>query len=347
MKSTPHPEGFENEEELEEFMSRPSPILVEEMSQLEGDLILLGVGGKMGPTLARLAKRALVEAGKTNTVIGVSRFSNPSHRETLGHHGVDTIPCDLLNPEEVATLPKSPNVIFLVGMKFGTTGGEAKTWAVNTVSPANVARHYKDSRIVALSTGNVYPLTDIASGGPKETDPTGPIGEYAQSALARERVFQYFSEELGIPLAIIRLNYAIDLRYGVLLDIAQKVKEGTPIDLSMGHANVIWQGDANERILRSLKHCDTPPEVINLTGKEVLSVRELAVVFGGLLGKAPLFVGEESPTALLSDAAKSITLFGETETTVDRMMDWIANWVEQGGETLGKPTHFETRDGKF
>ncbi|MCA9436849.1 MAG: NAD(P)-dependent oxidoreductase [Candidatus Omnitrophica bacterium] len=347
MNPLPAPNRFENEEELEEFMTRPSAGLIEDLSKMEGDLILLGVGGKMGPTLARLAKRALLEAGNSNRVIGVSRFSNPAHRETLEQFEVETISCDLLDPDAVHQLPDAPNVIFLVGMKFGTTGSEAKTWAVNTITPSNMARRYEQSRIVALSTGNVYPLTEVSSGGPTERDLVGPVGEYAQSALARERVFQYFSEENGIPMAIIRLNYAIDVRYGVLLDIGKKVLAGHPIDLTMGYANVIWQGDANKRILRSLRHCASPPEVINLTGTQAISVREAAVEFGRRMEQSPIFVGEESESALLSNASKYAKLFGEPETRVDRMIGWIAEWLKQGGETLDKPTHFETRDGKF
>ncbi len=347
MNLTEIPDRFNDSEELEEFMTRPTPALVQAMLRVDGDVMVLGVGGKMGPTLARLAKRAMDEAQIDNRVIGVSRFSNPDHQRQLERFGVETIPCDLLNPEEVGALPQVPNIIFLVGMKFGTTGGEAQTWAINTITPANVCRHFKQSRIVALSTGNVYPLTPVDSGGPNETDPVGPIGEYAQSALARERVFEYFSVANGIPMTVVRLNYAIDLRYGVLLDLAQKGKQQSKIDLSMGFANVIWQGDANERILRCLEHCASPPEVLNLTGDEVLSVRNLAEKIGERLGVAPVFVGDEATNALLSDASKSREWFGNPNVTIDRMIEWVVCWIEHGGETFGKLTHFEVRDGKF
>ena len=347
MASAFTPDRFIDEQELEEFMSRPSKDLLEDLSRIEGDILILGVGGKMGPTLARLAKRALVETGRKNRVIGVSRFTNPNHRKELEGHGVETISADLLDPDQVRELPNVSNVIYLVGMKFGTTGAESKTWAVNTITPTNVCRHFNCTRIVALSTGNVYPLTTVHSSGPTEADPVGPIGEYAQSALARERLFQYFSEEKGIPISILRLNYAIDVRYGVLVDIAQKVRQGLPIDLSMGFANVIWQGDANERILRSLHHCAKPAEVLNLTGSDIVSIRELAINFAERFKTSPVLIGEESGTALLSNPAKSEKRWGKPRVALDQMVDWVSRWVEMGGSTLGKPTHFEARDGKF
>ena len=341
------PQRFSSEEELEEFLSRPSKVLIETLSQMEGDLMVLGVGGKMGPTLARQAKRAFAESGKANRVFGVSRFSQPDQRTRLEDQGIETISCDLLNPEEVGQLPRAPNLVFLVGTKFGTTGGEARTWAINTLTPSNVCRHFSDSRIVALSTGNVYPLTRVDGGGPRETDPVGPLGEYAQSALGRERVFEFFSSEKGIPVVLVRLNYAIDLRYGVLVDIAQKILNREPIDLTMGYLNLIWQGEANERILRSFCHCSSPPEKLNLTGAEVLSLRNLAEQMGRSLNLSPSFHGREAPTALLSNAGKSIEWFGPPQISVDRMIDWTADWVRNGGLLLEKPTHFETRDGRF
>lgn len=338
---------FATETKLEDFMTEPSRGLVVDLEQVEGDLMILGVGGKMGPTLARLAKRAFEASNSDRRVIAVSRFSNSDHRQFLEEVGVETIACDLMDPGATNRLPDCPNIVYLVGMKFGTTGGEAKTWAINTIPPANVCRRFPDSRIVALSTGNVYPFTAVESGGPKETDPVDPVGEYAQSALARERVFQFFSEENDTRMAIVRLNYAIDLRYGVLVDLAEKILHGNPIDLSMGYVNIIWQGDANDRILRMLARCSSPPEVLNLTGGETLSVRNLAIRLGERMGKPAIFSGEEADRALLSNAAKSVDWFGPPRVGVDSMIDWVADWLQSGHPTLGKPTHFETRDGRF
>lgn len=347
MGTNPTPREFATEKDLEDFMTEPSCELVEDLERVEGDLMILGVGGKMGPTLARLAKRAFGASNPNRRVIAVSRFSNPDHRRSLESVEVETIACDLMDPEATNRLPDCPNIVYLVGMKFGTTGGEAKTWAINTIPPANVCRRFPKSRIVALSTGNVYPFTAVESGGPKESDPVGPVGEYAQSALARERVFQFFSEENETPMAIIRLNYAIDLRYGVLVDLAEKILHGNPIDLSMGHVNLIWQGDANERILRMLVRGASPPAVLNLTGAETLSVRTLAARLGERLSRPAVFAGEEADRALLSNAAKSLEWFGPPRVGVEPMIDWVANWLQSGRPTLGKPTHFETRDGRF
>ena len=280
-------------------------------------------------------------------MIGVARFSNPAMREALQQAGIETIACDLLNPHEIQQLPEVENVMYMIGMKFGSTGREAETWAINAYIPAIVTQKFKKSRIVLFSSGNVYPLTPVKFGGSKEYDPTGPIGEYAQSALARERIFEYFCRQHQTPGVTIRLNYAIDLRYGVLLDVAQKVFSGQTIHLSMGHANVIWQGDANDMALRCFALAQTPPLMLNMTGPETVSIRRLAERFGALFDKAPMFAGEESETALLSNAGESFQLLGYPAVTLEQMIGWVAHWVKISGPTLAKPTHFETRTGKF
>lgn len=344
---TDFPTTIDSVSQIEEVMTTPSPELVESMKRLKGDLLILGVAGKMGPTMAVLAKRALAEAGNPARVIGVARFSRGDLRERLESAGVTTLTADLLAPDALASLPDAPNVVYLVGQKFGSTGNEPLTWAMNVYLPGRVADRYRDSRIVSLSTGNVYAFSPVDSRGPDEETPVGPVGEYAQSCLGRERMFQYFSGLHGTPGVIVRLNYAIDLRYGVLLDIATKVHGGVPVDVTMGHANVIWQGDANEAVLRGLEHAASPPMILNLTGPEVLSVRELAIGFGQRLGRDPVLTGSEAPNALLSNAGKYVRLMGPPRVPVERMMDWIAHWVSRGGETLSKPTHFEARDGRF
>ncbi len=344
---SPLPDRIETESELDDVLTTPTPEVVDAMARLDGDLIILGVAGKMGPTLARLARRAIDEAGASARVIGVARFSSPSARRQLDAAGVETIAADLLEPAALAALPDAPNVIHLAARKFGSTGDEPLTWAMNTYLPARVAERYQNARIVALSTGNVYPLTPIESAGPTEDDPVAPVGEYGQSCIGRERLFEYFSRRHATPVALIRLNYAIDLRYGVLLDIAANVRGRRPIDLAMGRVNVIWQGDANAAILRCLAHAASPPFVLNLTGPEVLSVKGIAQEFACRLDAEPVFSGTEAPTALLSNAAKCIRLLGPPRVPVRRMIDWIAHWVRIGGPTLDKPTHFETRDGRF
>lgn len=338
---------IENSEQLEEVMSRPTPEVVEAMGEIAGDLLILGVGGKMGPTLAKLAKRAIDESGSSKRVIGVSRFSTPDLQADLNQAGIETIPCDLLNETELQGLPEVPNVIFMAGRKFGSTGNEPLTWAMNTYLPGRVAEKYRNSRIVVFSTGNVYPLTPISHGGATETNPVAPIGEYAQSCLGRERVFEHASNQFGTPLAILRLNYAIDLRYGILLDIAEKVYHEKPVDVTMGAVNVIWQGDANAVVLRTLLHCQSPPMLLNLTGPEIVSIRWLATRFGEIFGKSLVFEGIEADTALLNNAARCHQLFGYPRISLEQMVQWVAHWVEIGEMTLGKPTKFEVRDGKF
>ena len=338
---------IDTEEELEERLSRLTEADVAAMAALEGDLLIVGVSGKMGPSLARLAKRACEQAGIDKKILGVARFSQPGAREFFETHGIETRVCDLLDRADLANVPDYPNVLFMAGQKFGTSGNQPLTWATNTYLPALVAERFRDSRIVVFSTGNVYPLTPAAAGGPREGDATGPVGEYAQSALGRERMFEYFSARHQTPVAILRLNYAIDLRYGVLRDVAEKVFARRPIDLTMGHANVIWQRDANSVALRAFAHCSCPPFILNLTGAETVSVRSLAEQFGKIWGVEPVFEGTESETALLSDASRCREMFGLPEVSLDEMVAWTAHWVGRGGRSLGKPTHFESRSGDF
>ena len=333
-----------NEQELDELLSRPSDADIAAMAAMDGDLLILGVSGKMGPTLAIRARRA-APSGKR--IIGVSRFSNEAARATLEAAGVETIAADLLDEGALESLPDAANVLFMTGRKFGSTGDEGLTWAMNAFMPALAAARFRHSRIVAFSSGNIYPLTPVTSGGATETCGLSPVGEYAQSALGRERMLQYFSARYGTPMVILRLNYAIDLRYGVLLDIGTKVFEREPVDLTMGNANVIWQGDANSVALRSFAHASSPPLVLNLTGPETISVRDVASRFGRHFGIEPTFTGTESASALLNNAARCHRLFGYPSVTPDEMIEWIARWIGMGGSTLGKPTHFETRDGKY
>jgi nucleoside-diphosphate-sugar epimerase len=338
------PDVISTEEELDELLSRPTPGVAEELARLEGDLVILGVGGKMGPTLARMARRAL---DPKRAVIGVARFSDARAREALEKAGVRAVACDLLDQDAVLRLPDAGAVVFMAGMKFGTSGAASATWATNAVLPGYVAERYPKLPTVVFSSGNVYPLVPVASGGATEDTPPGPVGEYAMSALARERVFEHFSRRDGTAMTIYRLNYAVELRYGTLVDIAQKVWAGTTIDLRMGHLNAIWQGDANAIALRSFGLAASPPALLNVTGPEVLSVRNVAGRFGELLGKKPRLEGNEQPTALLNNAAFCAKRFGPPAISTDTVIRWIARWVKSGGRTLGKPTHFETRDGKF
>lgn len=333
--------------ELEDCLSTPSDADIDAMSSLDGDILILGAAGKMGPSLCRLARRAIAQAGISKRVIAVARFSDPRVRADLEDSCVETIASDLLQFGSLARLPEVKNVIFMAARKFGTSGSEHLTWAMNTFLPGLVAERFRDSHIVAFSTGNVYPLQPFASGGATESTPVAPIGEYAQSALGRERMFEYGSATWDTPVTILRLNYAVELRYGVLVDIGVKVFNRLPIDLRMGYANVIWQRDANSACLRSFAHCQSPPLVLNLTGPKTLSVRAIAREFGKRFGVDPVFTGEESGDALLSDAAKAHALLGRPSIAPDQMMDWIAHWIANNGVLLNRPTHFEVQDGKF
>lgn len=334
-------------EHLEDLLSTPTPGVIEALGRLDGDVLVLGVGGKMGPTLARMARRALDVAGKKRDVIGVARFSEPGSEERLRQFGVQTIRADLLDPAQLARLPEAPLVVFMAGLKFGTTGREPWTWAVNTFSPGLVGLRYRTSRIVAFSTGNVYGPILVDQGGSRESDPLDPRGEYAMSCLGRERIFEYVSCMHGTPVVLFRLNYAVELRYGVLVDLARKVQAREPIDLTTGMVNVIWQADANAQALQALDHAASPPLVLNVTGPEQLRVREVAERFGELLGISPIFQGTESPESLLSDASKAQALFGPPRVGVDQLIAWVADWLQKGGPVLEKPTRFEAADGRF
>lgn len=301
----------------------------------------------MGPSLARLAVNAIRQAGLNKKVIGVSRFSNKELRRELEEAGVEIISADLSDDKTLQALPETQNILYMAGNKFGTTGNEHFTWMMNAYLPGRVAERFRNSRMVVFSTGNVYPFTPVSQGGATERTSPNANGEYGQSCLGRERVFEHFSHKNGTPTFIYRLNYAIDLRYGVLLELARSVREGLPIDITMGHANVIWQGDANEIALRALLRCSSPPNVMNITGPETLSLRWAANEFGRKLGIEPIFTGAEAPTALLSNAAKAAATFGYPRVSLAEMIDWIGDWVGQGGETWNKPTHFQEREGKY
>ncbi|MGC3969371.1 MAG: NAD(P)-dependent oxidoreductase [Pirellulales bacterium] len=341
------PEQIADEEQLDELLSRPTPEVVAALGRIDGDVVLLGVGGKMGPTLARMAVRASREAGVKRRVIGVSRFSDPKAEQQLQAWGVETIRADLLEPDQVAKLPDAPNVIAMSALKFGSTGRKALTWGMNVYVPTLVCRRYAASRIVAFSTGNVYPLSDVRLGGSRETDPVGPVGEYAMSTLGRERMYEYFAEAAGTPTTIVRLNYACELRYGVIADMARRVQCGEPVDLRMSCVNAVWQGDANAAVLQSLECCASPAFTFNLAGPETLSVRRLCEELGDALGTTPQFVGEEARDALLSNGGLGHRLFGYPRVPISRVVAWTAKWVRRGGRSLDKPTHFETRDGSY
>jgi nucleoside-diphosphate-sugar epimerase len=336
---------FATEAELEDALSEPTPQVIDALARHPGDIVFLGAAGKMGPSLARMAKRASDAAGTKRRVVAVSRFSSGGE-DAFTAHGVEAVRCDLLNEAEVAKLPDAPNVVYMPGRKFGSTGDESTTWAINCYLPSIVCKRYATSRVVAFSTGNVYAFTRPDSGGPTEDTPLAPVGEYGMSALGRERMFGYFSRTLGVPVAVIRLNYAVDLRYGVLVDIARKVKDGEPIDLAMGYFNAIWQGDANAMTLRAFDHCAVPPRAFNVTGP-LVSIRTAAERFGQLFGVAPRFTGSEADTALISNPAVGIAALGPLRVSTDELVKWVADWLLRGGRLLAKPTHFEARDGKF
>jgi nucleoside-diphosphate-sugar epimerase len=342
------PEKIATLEELEECLSRPDERTLEALRSSEGDFLVLGAAGKMGPTLSLMLKRGLEACGLKRRLWAVSRFSEAGSADFFRRHAIETIASDLLEPGALDKLPEAANVFYLAGRKFGTHGAEHLTWAMNAHLPGLVSARFRHSRQVALSTGCVYPMVSVEGPGSREADPVLPPGEYAQSCLARERLFEYHSREKGSPVCLVRLNYAIDLRYGVLLDIAKKVHAGQTVDLSTGWVNVIWQGDANARIVQALRLCQRPPMILNVTGPDKLPVRWLAEEFGRRLGQEPKFTGAPSATAWLSDASLSFDLLGGRPSVgIDRMLDWVAHWVSAGGADLGKPTHFESREAKF
>ncbi len=334
-------------EEILNSYLKPSRKLINDIAKIKGDILILGAGGKMGPDMAKLAVTAIKEANVTKKVIAVSRFSDPEVLNDLRNHGVDIIKADLLDESDLNRLPDTSNVIYLAGHKFGTTGNESYTWAMNTFLPGLVAEKFKSSNIVVFSSGNIYPLARITSGGVTEDMPPSPVGEYAQSCLGRERIFQYFSKKNNTPVFIYRLNYANDVTYGVLLEVAKAVFEEREIDLEMGNVNVVWQGDANEIAIRALLHCTVPGNTVNVTGPETISIRWLAHEFTKIFYKTARFTGEESQHALLSNAAECFKLFGYPNVTLKQMIEIIGKWVMEGGKMKEKPTHFQERNGKF
>lgn len=334
---------YTDERGLEDLLSEPVAATREMLAQIAGDVTILGAGGKMGPTLAMMVKKAAPQ----KTVHAVSRFSDKGVRDRIAQAGVEIVEADLLDESVYPALPETPNVLYLAGMKFGATGNQPLTWAMNAYVPMLVARRYRRSRIVALSTGNVYSFVDPGSGGAREDDISGPVGEYAQSCLARERIFQYFSEQQGTPVTLIRLNYANEPRYGILVDLTRKILQGEPIDLTMGAVNLIWQGDANNYVIQALRIAASPPAVLNVTGPQTLAVRDLAERIGRLLGEEPRFVSQEAATALLSNASRCIGHFGPPPTSLDAMIASVVAWVAAGRPVLGKPTKYDVRDGRF
>ena len=341
------PEYIHTEAELDALMTRPTAALTAFVRTLRGPLVVLGAGGKMGPSLCVQARRAAEDAGHDLEVVAVSRFTNPAVRAWLGTNGVQTLACDLMDRTALDALPDAENVIYLVGLKFGTQHDPARTWAVNTLIPAFVAERYARARIVALSTGNVYPMTPVVAGGSVETDALTPLGEYANACVARERIFGFYAERHGTPVVLIRLNYAIDLRYGVLVDITQKVRDRRPVDVTMGYLNCIWQGDANAMIVRALALAASPAKPLNLTGPACLAVRDLALRLGVLLDRPVEIEGTEADTALLSNPAAACAALGMPPTPLDTMLRWTAHWIKHDGATLNKPAHFDVQDGKY
>jgi hypothetical protein len=342
-----YPDKITGESQLEILLSNPGEKVIEMISRIDGDIMFLGIGGKIGPTLALMAKRACEKAGVKKRIIGVSLFESEEQRQKLEKSGIETIHGNLLDMDFIKSLPVMKNVYFLAGMKFGSLDNLALTWAVNSFLPALVAEHFNQSRIVAFSTGCVYHLVPVVSGGSLETEMPLPVGEYAQSCLGRERMFEYGSKKNNTMVSLIRLNYSVELRYGVLVDIALKVKNKKAVELDMGYFNVIWQGDVNDMVLRSIELASSPATVLNLTGPEILSVREVANEFARLLGTDVRFTGKEATTALLSNSGKIYSLLGAPEVPVSRVIQWIADWIKDEGTLLGKPTHFEVRDGKY
>ncbi len=341
------PGTFTTTEQLDDALSAPGDGLVRMMKRIEGPILILGVGGKMGPTLARMLQRADAEAGVRRQVIGVSRFGSGNLARQLGDWGIETIAADLLDEDQITRLPEAPNIIYMPGFKFGATEHAARTWGMNVLLPGMICRRYPRSRIVAFSSGNVYPIKPLSAGGSLESDSLGPIGEYAMSCLGRERAFEYYSRSANQRIALIRLSYACELRYGVLVDIARAVWNRQPVDVTNSCFKVIWQADANEMTLRALAHADSPPFILNITGPETLSIRQVATQFGEWMDRPATFRGVESDSMRLTNAQLSHRLFGYPRVGAERMMHWIADWIMRDGENLGKPTHFEVRDGQY
>jgi nucleoside-diphosphate-sugar epimerase len=337
------PETIADIAALDELLCRPSQALIDDLERVDGDIMILGVAGKMGPTLAGLAKAALPH----RRVIGVARFSDASAKAWLEARGIETISCDLLDEAAIKALPKAQNIVFMAGRKFGAEGDLSLTWAMNAHVPALVAQAFRNSRIVAFSTGCVYPFVKVDGKGADESLAPDPPGEYAQSCVGRERMFEYFSRQFSTPGRLFRLNYAIDMRYGVLHDIATRILEGKPIDVSLGHVNFIWQGDAAAQALRCLAHCDTPTSPINVSGHEILAVRDLAIKLGARLGRDPIITGHEQPTAWLTDTSQATRLFGLPVVDTEQLITWTADWVAREMPSLGKPTKYEVRDGRY
>lgn len=335
------------EEKLDELLTTPSQALIDDMKKIKGDIMVLGAGGKMGPTLCILAKKAIEQAGIEKRVIAVSRFSDPIATELLHKHQVETISCDLLDTAQLRALPETENVIYMAGRKFGTDGSEWKTWAMNATLPAFVAEKFQGSNIVVFSSGNIYPIVPLSSGGCSEEDPVGPVGEYTMSCLARERAFEYAANHYGTNIFIYRLNFAVDLRYGVLYDMADKIMRGEPISIATPVLNCIWQGSANEIALRGLLHASSPAKIMNVTGPETISIQKAANLLGSVLGKEPIFEGEPGNDAYLNDSAEAMETFGYPSVSIRTLIRWQAEWILDGGRALGKPTHFEERKGSY
>lgn len=337
------PKIIQSVEELDELLSRPNPELIESLKTLSGDIMILGAGGKVGPTVALMAKRAVDAAGLKKKVIAV----DVQPLDGLAKQGIKTLTCNMLDLDAVSKLPKVENIVYMVGRKFGSTGSESMTWAINVIVPYHVARTFTSSRIAAFSTGCVYPVMDIKTGGATELVAAEPVGEYAQSCLGRERMFDYYSENTGECVVHLRLNYALELRYGVIHDIAARILNGAPVDVTTGFANGIWQGDASNQVLMSLGLASTPATILNVTGPEIFAIREVATTLGRLMDKEVKFSGTENGMGYLNNACKANSLFGNPTVPLGTVIEWVAHWVKTGGRSLGKATHFETQNGKY